>query len=119
MMNSISIKMPYIGKVLSVNHYKYRGKYTRPEVKSWMEELGWKIKSAHIEGWELPISVTCSGLFRDKRSTPDLSNLGKVILDAIEEVTGINDRHMRWHDGMIWLKKDEEPELLITIEAGI
>ena len=78
-----------------------------------MEELGWNLKSYHIDEWSLPLKVTCSGRFKDLRSTPDLSNLSKVILDAIEDTTGINDRDMRWHDGDI---THGEPMLFIEIE---
>ena len=47
--NQIVINMGYIGKVLSVNHYKYAGGiYTRKEVKSWMEELGWRVKASKL-----------------------------------------------------------------------
>ncbi len=113
-MKSVTIKMPYIGKALSVNHYKYGDGYrTRKETKEWMYMLGWLIKSHHIEEWKLPLKVTCDGVFKDKRSQPDLSNCSKVILDAIEETTGINDRDMRWHDGTV---EYGEPELIITIE---
>ena len=111
-MKSVTVRMPYIGSVLSVNHYKY-GYYTKPEVKGWMEELGWKIKPSHIEGWFLPLKVTCDGVFKDKRNQPDLSNLSKVILDAIQATTTINDRDMRWCDGEVTYG---EPELIITIE---
>jgi len=111
---SVTIGMPYIGKVLSVNHYKYAGgRYTRKEVKHWMEALGWLIKGSHIEEWELPLTVRCDGVFKDKRSQPDLSNLSKVILDAIEETTGVNDRDMRWQDGDVTY--GDEPRLIITI----
>lgn len=120
-MKSITVRMPYIGGCLSVNHYKYRTKggifpsiYTRKDVKDWMDMLGWLIKSQHIEDWKLPLKVTCDGTFKDKRSQPDLSNLSKVILDAIEETTGVNDRDMRWHDGIVTI--DKNPELVITIE---
>jgi len=116
-MNEVTIIMPYIGKVLSVNHYRGRrrdgGEYVKSETRDWMEELGWKIKMYHIEDWSLPLHVTCSGVFKDKRSTPDLSNLSKVILDAIEETTGINDVNYRWHDGTI---SYGEPELVIEIK---
>jgi hypothetical protein len=81
-----------------------------------MEELGWLLKTAHIEDWTMPISVTCSGLFKDKNNTPDLSNLSKCILDGIEELTGINDQNFRWHDGAIWWNKAEEPMLTITVK---
>ena len=113
-MNKVTVEMPYVGGVLSCNHYKYKGgMYTRREVKDWMEALGWQIKSAHIEDWKRPISVTCDGLFKDKNNQPDLSNLSKVILDAIEEVTGVNDRDMRWHDGTV--SYGDTPTLTITI----
>ena len=81
-----------------------------------MEDLGWVIKTAHVEDWKLPLQVTCSGRFKDKRSTPDLSNLSKCTLDAIEECTGVNDRDMRWHDGDITYGDD--PRLFITIEEA-
>ena len=118
-MRSITVEIYYPGAVISVNHYKYRGRYTRSEAKAWMDALGWQIKQAHIEDWKLPLEVTCSGQFRDARSAPDLSNLAKVALDAIEEVSGVNDRDMRWHDGDRVIKNDEEPKLIITISEAI
>ena len=124
-MNSITVEMPYIGKELSVNHYKF-GYFTKTIVKVWMADLGWQIKTAHIEDWKLPLIVQCSGQFKDKRSQPDLSNLSKVILDAIEETTGVNDRDMRWRDGRVtYVDKWEaehyyaEPYLHITISENM
>ena len=119
---SLTITMPYPGSVISVNHYQGHrrggGYYVKPEAKAFQEELGWLLKTAHIEDWTMPVSVTCSGKFKDTNNTPDLSNLSKVILDGIEELTGINDQNYRWHDGAIRWKKDEEPELTITVEEG-
>lgn len=115
----IVIEMPYIGACLSVNHYKYRGRYTKRETKDWMEELGWKIKPYHLELWQLPLIVKCGGIFRDKRSQPDLSNLSKVILDAIEDTTGINDRDMRWRDGVVSYGVDPKLIILIGESVGI
>jgi len=116
-MRECKVIMPYIAN-LSVNHYLGRrkggGYYVKPEVKEWKEQLGWLIKAEHIEEWALPLTVICDGKFKDLRSTPDLSNLSKIILDAIEDVSGVNDRDMRWMDGDV-TKSDEEPELLITI----
>ncbi len=112
--HKITVEMPYIGASLSINHYKYKY-YTKPETKEWMIELQWKIKPSHIEDWELPLVVTCDGRFKDKRSTPDLHNLSKVILDSIEEVTGVNDRNMKWRCGEVTCG---EPTLFITIEEG-
>lgn len=122
-MRSITVDLPYIGKVISVNHYlgkrkSHYGFYVKGETKAWMDELGWKIKSAHIEEWNLPLTVKCDGLFRDGRSTPDLSNLSKVVLDAIQEAIGVNDVNMRWHDGTVKIDSNKEPTLWITIEEA-
>lgn len=114
----ITVEMPYIGGVLSTNRYKTALGITRRQVQNWMDELGWLVKSAHIEDWKLPLTVTCSGQFKDRRSVPDLSNLSKVILDALEDVSGVNDRDMRWRDGYIEIAYDKEPTLFITIEGG-
>ena len=108
---SIVVKMDYPGAVISVNHYK-NGYHTKPEAKAWMDSLGWQIKGSHIEEWRLPLKVRCDGRFRDKNNQPDLSNLSKVVLDAIEETTGVNDRDMRWEDGDV---SYGEPALWVTI----
>lgn len=114
-MNKVRVQIDYPGSVISVNHYK-NGYYTKPETRNFMEELGWLIKMSHVENWKRPLSVTCSGRFKDARSAPDLSNLSKVILDAIQEVSGVNDRDMRWHDGERTLG-EAKPVLIITISG--
>jgi hypothetical protein len=118
----IVVGMPYPGGVISVNHYKGRRKdgreYVKSDARSWMEMLGWLIKTEHIEEWALPLHVTCSGTFRSENEAPDLSNLSKCTLDAIEEVTGLNDRDFRWHDGDRVIDAGNRPELTITIEES-
>ncbi len=116
------IKIGYPGAEISVNHYlgkrKDGGYYVKPETKAWKEEFQWLLKRCHLEDYELPLEVTCSGYFKDERSAPDLSNLSKVVMDSIEELTGINDKNMRWHDGQRVLLahiKAEDPYLLINI----
>ncbi len=120
-MNKIVIGIDYPGCVISVNHYKYKY-YTKPEAKAWMETLGWLVKAAIAKGnhpplseWKLPLTVRCDGTFIDKRSTPDLSNLSKVIMDAIQEVS-VNDRYFRWKDGDISYGK--EARLTIAIQES-
>lgn len=120
------INIDYPGDCISVNHYLGRGKkkdggtrqYVKPETKDFMNELGWLIKQYHIEDWVLPLEVTCDGIFKDLRSAPDLSNLSKVICDAIEEVTGVNDKNFRWHDGERVIDKSRKPYLLVTIREA-
>ena len=115
-MRTIIIEMPLI-KDLSVNHYlgkrKGGGFYVKKSVKEWQEELGWLIKSHHVEDWNLPLKVTCDVVQDDKR-TRDISNFSKVVLDAIEELTGINDTNFRWQDGSI-LYTEDDPKLVIEI----
>lgn len=104
---SITVEIDYPGSVISVNHYTGRARdghtYVKPEARAFMTELGWALKTAHLEDWELPLLVTCSARFtdEDKRKRGDLSNLSKCILDAIEDLTGINDRNYRWQDGEV------------------
>lgn len=120
MIREIKVTMPY-EKDLSVNHYLGRrkggGYYVKPEVKTWKEEVGWKIVTAHIEDWKRPIHIRCDGWFKDKRSTPDLSNLSKIICDAIEDTCGVNDQVYRWEDGNINYTTDP-PFLVITIREN-
>lgn len=99
-MRTESVEITYAGAVLSVNHYKYAGGiYTTKEARAWKYAIGWQIKGFHIEEWKLPVRVRCDGRFIDRRHQPDLHNLSKTILDAIEDTTGINDRNLRWEDG--------------------
>jgi len=116
----ITVYIDYPGSIISVNHYKYSGGiYTKPEAKAWMDKLGWMVKLSHIEDWHLPLHITCSGIFEDNRSAPDLSNLNKCILDALQEVSGVNDRDMRWYDGTRVIScGTDNPRLLITIKEG-
>ena len=115
-MKEETIEISYPGSVITSNHYKYRGGiYTKPEAKAFMVELGWTIKELHLDDWRLPLHVTCSGRFKDRR-VPDLSNLSKVILDAIQEAGGVNDKYMRWHDGDVTY--GEPPVLWISITEG-
>lgn len=118
-MKNETVKMPYIGAVLSVNHYLGRrkggGYYVKQEVKDWKVEFEWKLKKLHLEEWKLPLNIKCDGVFRNERSAPDLSNLSKVICDSIQELTGINDSNFRWHDGSRILGKGD-PHLLITLK---
>jgi len=112
-----TVEISYPGAVITKNHYKYKGGiHTKPEATAWMEELGWSIKELHLEDWSLPLSITVSGRFKDKRSQPDLVNLQNCTLDAIQEASGINDKHFRWHDGTV--EYGEPPVIWLNISEG-
>jgi len=104
--------MPYIGGILSENSYKYLTKGTKPIVKMWMRELKEK-----VEQLEIPVAeeyeIGVFGRFYDDRR-PDLSNLHKVIGDALKKALPVDDKYYRFVDlgcstGFI------NPELEITI----
>ena len=112
---TITVEMEYLGGILSVNRFKYQGRYTRPETKKWMEQLAFIIKMtcncAEVR-FKPPVKVRIDGVFRDRRSTPDLHNLTKPILDSIEEAIGINDKDFITETGVTQIG---DPHLVITI----
>ena len=121
-MRKIKVELFYPGKIISVNHYKFNGRWTKPEAKSWMNALHLLIKMETNKlldasrKWQSPLRVTLSGRFRNKREQPDLHNLSKVILDTVEDATDVNDKYIRWSDGDATISKALEPMLFITIE---
>ena len=112
------VEMTYLPAV-SVNRNKTQRGIIRSDVKQWMSELTWAIRlmaaAENIE-WKAPLYVKIGGEFKDKRSTPDLHNLSKVICDAIEDATEVNDR-----DYIVTCGKPqwgEVPKIIITVGMG-
>lgn len=100
---------------LSCNNYKIPGtRVTKPRVKKWMEALAQAIKDCKPE-MTPPITIKLSGRFRDSRY-PDLSNLHKVLGDAVEMGLGINDRYYKFLDGSVETGC-LNPELDIEVEG--
>lgn len=116
---TMMVKMPYIGSDLSVNHYKFGTYQKKPEVIGWMNQLGWEIKSARIQDWKQPITVNVSGVFKNEGRCPDTHNLLKVICDAIQDVTGLNDKYYRTETEVPVIDKTREPTLIIRITEGL
>lgn len=115
-MREVKVVMPLV-KNLSVNHYlikSRRGVFKRKEIQDWQDSLGWQIKTSHVEDWKLPLSVRCDLIQSDNR-TRDVSNYCKVILDSIEEATGVNDSNFRWQDGDVLINPELDSHLIITI----
>lgn len=104
----LKVEMPYFGQ-LSENNYKLPNRCTKPEVKAWMRELANKV--SHLPKADYTIGV--HGCFLDERR-PDIPNLFKVILDAVQDGIGINDKHFQAMDEKYelgWF----QPKLVITI----
>lgn len=120
----VEIRIPYIGGILSVNRYKYKGGiHTKREVKNWMDALA-ILTNNEMRKLEIcpstfpthPIKIHLSGIFKDNR-VPDLANLHKVVGDALEMALDINDKHFRFIDGGYLIDKEQLPELIIGIEV--
>ena len=107
-----SVTMPYLGGILSENAYKFRTRGTKPFVRLWMRELAEKVKLLEIPKAER-YEVEVFGKFTDERR-PDLSNLHKVIGDALQEGLGVNDKYFFFKDRG-YVLGFFDPELVITI----
>lgn len=114
------VVMPYIGGVLSENGYKFQTKKTKPFVKLWMKELAEKVEQLSIPEAE-QYEVELYGKFWDRNGTPDLSNLHKVICDALKKTKewvglGVDDQNIFVQDKGFELGKFD-PELELTIKC--
>ncbi len=107
----------YYIKDLSVNSYRGRRadgrEFVKSDIKEWKNALGWIIKLAHLEEWKLPLTVSCKAIFPDNIKR-DSHNLSKVVLDAIQEVSWVDDCNMLWHDEPPEVNRSD-PKLIITI----
>ena len=120
-MRKMQVVMPYIGKALSVNYYKIVGKggvktnRTRPEVTIWMRQLAERVKRFPIHPGD-PLVILLHGRFVDDRA-PDLSNLHKVIGDAIRDGVGVDDKSFKFVD-LGYSIGYPRPVLEITLQGG-
>jgi len=112
----ITVDMHYL-PTLSVNRYKTALGITRHEVKDWMGQLAWVVQWALEISMKPPIKVRVEGEFKNKRSTPDLHNLHKVICDAVQDGLLIDDKHFQVEDGVSGIA--DPPRLRITIKGRV
>ncbi len=100
----MKLQMPYLREV-SVNSYHIVGKGGRPtnaikpSVLFWMADLADRIREHpdFDDYYGNPVTIHLTGHFVDERC-PDLSNLHKVLADAIEPAIGVNDKEFRFID---------------------
>ena len=120
----------YIGGIVSIHGAYIRGRHLRREAREWRDGLALHIRAYLQEREdqpEAPLTIGIFGYFKDGRSRPDFDNLHKLIGDAVQAATGINDKHFLWHD-QGWLPCEvadretgeqlilkEEPTLLIRV----
>lgn len=115
MKDSAELLVDYPGGIISVNSYKFRRtRGTLPFVKLWMKSLELKVKEEEIESFPY-YTISIYGLFRDNRR-PDMSNLFKVISDAIEAALKVNDKNFKLVDEG-YETGHRIPKLRITIKG--
>ena len=116
---AIEVEMEYLPDC-SKNSYKLRDGTIKRQVQAWMGCLTFMVRSLkNSQGIEFrpPITVRIDGIFKDKRSMPDLHNMIIVVADSIEDALGINDREYLTETGHP--EVGDEAKLIITIESGV
>lgn len=115
---SITVRPPYTGSVISVNHYRYpRSPHLLPEAKKWQGDLTLMVRAETNRvgaQFESPVHIRLTGRYRNKRLSCDYDNLHKVIGDAIEAAIGINDKEFRWQNAEPEYGV-QQPEIVIEI----
>lgn len=115
------VEMPYIGSMLSDNHYKISGTTsTNLTTKLWMRELENKIAILNIPK-ELGYYIIEYCYFFESDNHPDIANLHKVSNDAVKRGLGIDDKYFLTRDLEIHLYQPES-KIIISIrkaEGGV
>jgi len=115
-MDRVVVTMPYIGRAISKNYYKFPNGGTRPAAKKWAEELARRIRTVVLETCIGPASfrVGIYGRF-ESENRPDIQNLFDLISDAVQDGLGVNDKYFTMADDG-YKTGYLEPRLVITIE---
>lgn len=120
---SIFVPMDYPGKIVSVNHcYRHANgrKYLHKEARHWRdtlaESLFWALYGAGLHGVPLatPLIVRIDCAYRNQHEATDPNNLCKLVYDAAQAATGINDRHMQPEQGTVSYG-NAVPEIGVTV----
>jgi len=107
---ALEVGMDYPGAVISVGHcYRHANgrKYLHREARRWRDDLarslGWCLVERGLRGVALatPLLVRIDAAYRDEAHATDPNNLCKLVYDAVEAATGINDRHMQPEQGEV------------------
>ena len=119
MLKTVRIEMEYLPEC-SKNSYKLRDGTVKRQVRDWMDQFSFMLKAlVNSQGlsFALPLKVRIDGVFADRRSTPDLHNLGPVIMDSVEDALGINDRYYNLETGQP--EVGGSPRIIVTISSEV
>ena len=113
------VEMEYLPEC-SKNRYKLRNGVIKKQVRDWMECLAWIIR-ALVNGADLkfspPVKVRIDGVFKDKRSMPDLHNWIIIVCDAVEDALGINDQLYETETGQPQVGDDVK--IIVTVSSEV
>lgn len=107
---ALVVGMDYPGAVISVGHcYRHANgrKYLHKKARHWRDSLadslGWSLYENGLKGSQLvqTATVRIDAHYRDEAHATDPNNLCKLVYDAVEAATGINDRHMQPERGIV------------------
>jgi len=117
--NSIMVEMEYLPEC-SKNRYKLRNGVIKKQVRDWMGCLSFIVRalvnSADLK-FSPPVTVRIDGVFKDKRSMPDLHNLLIVVCDAVEDALGINDQLYETETGQP--EVGEDVKVVVTVSSEV
>lgn len=123
---AVSAPMDYPGAVISVNHcYRHANgrKYLHREARRWRKDLAealyWLLYEYRRRGVALGprATVRIDASYTDEEHATDPNNLCKLVYDAVQEATGINDRHMQPERGVVTYGA-AIPSITVTVTVG-
>lgn len=123
--HTFTIGMDYPGMSLSKNHL-WKGGNRRygmnDEAKQWKSDLANSVRMVlFIDGILSPgppVSVQISARFLDANHAVDLHNLAELVNDAVEEGTGINDRHFAFSTLQPAYDAHQLPAVWVTVSVS-
>jgi hypothetical protein len=115
-MASITVTMPYIQNLTANHAYMQKGscRFMRPEVRKWQRACALTLGQALIGN--RPVAPLAVRIDWQGPMQPDEDGKAKVIWDAIQMATGINDRHYIAIPGGFERRNAWEANITITIE---
>lgn len=107
----LQVGMDYPGKMISVNHCYAQAangrRYLRREARHWRDKLATDLNLLLYNGGyrgkrlRQRVLVRIDAAYTDEHHAVDPNNLCKLVYDAIEQATGINDRHCQPVTGQV------------------
>jgi Holliday junction resolvase RusA-like endonuclease len=120
-MNQLTVTMPYIPN-LTANHCHRMGAkgrmYLEPVVRTWRRALACEIERECINKGHRMYPPLTIRIDWEGPQEPDQDGRCKSVWDAVQQATGINDKHYVAEPGGFTKRSAREAEIPITIRWG-